>query len=195
MATTPDEKPPTSRFLNVGCGPHLASGWINTDVIETEEIRPDLVVSMENPFPFEKGSFDRAYVGHVIEHMPWHSLPEWLDQLSSVLSPTAEVMFVGPDALRAIEGYRLDRTKWEEMLAIIENVTSYHGGEERWDEDRHQWNCSEKRVADLLISCGWKNVEQKGVATGGLLPNLGDWPVVSQARCQFAVSANPPQFD
>ena len=37
------------------------------------------------------------------------------------------------------------------MLAIIEKVTSYHGGEECWDEDRHQWNCSKERVADLLI--------------------------------------------
>jgi hypothetical protein len=183
-----------SKFLNVGCGPHLADGWVNTDVIKTDEINPDVMVSLEDPFPFEEASFDRAYVGHVMEHMPWHALPDWLDKLASVLSATAEVMFVGPDTLRAIEGYRLGRTKWEEMLAIIENVTSYHGGEERWDEDRHQWNCFEQRVVDLLDNCGWKNIEPKGVALGGFLPELGDWPVVSQARCQFAVSANPPHF-
>jgi len=133
-------------------------------VIETDDVVPDVIVSIENPFPFEDASFDRAYVGHVLEHMPWNEVPGWLDKLTKVLSPSAEVMFVGPDAYRAIEGYRLGRTKWEEMLAIIENVTSYHGGEERWDEDRH------------------------------FLPELGDWPVVSQARCQFAVSANPPHF-
>lgn len=183
-----------SRFLNVGCGPHLADGWVNTDVIKTDEINPDIIVTLEDPFPFESGSFDRAYIGHVIEHMPWDSLPGWLDKLALVLSPTAEVMFVGPDSLRAIEGYRLGRTKWEEMLAIIENVTSYHDGQERWTEDRHQWNCFEERVVNLLTNCGWINVEPKGVALGGQLPKLEDWPVVSQARCQFAISANPPQF-
>ncbi len=49
---------------------------------------------------------DSAYVGHVLGHMPWHVLPELLDELATVLSYKAEVKFVRPDDLRAIEGCR-----------------------------------------------------------------------------------------
>ena len=182
-----------SRSLNVGCGPHHAQGWLNTDLVRTDEIRPDVLVTADRPFPFESASFDRAYVGHVLEHVPWHEVPAWLDDLARVLVPGAPVLFVGPDSDAAIECYRTGTATRAQVDGIIEATSPYHGSELRWDADRHHWNCSGPRMAQALRGAGWLDVTDLEIVAGDLLPALDDWPIVSRAPLQCAVSARSPR--
>lgn len=184
--------------LNVGCGPHYAPDWLNTDLVKVEGyIEPDLVVDYSDPFPFDPCTFERAYVGHVLEHVPWDDLPAWLDDLSSVMIPDSPVMFVGPDAYRAIEGYKAGTASWHDVAIIIEERSAYtaetgFANAPRWEADRHHWNCHERRVVELLAGCGWMDIRPYGVLLDGILPELPGWPVVSRASLQFAVQARVP---
>lgn len=187
--------------LNVGCGPHRADGWVNTDLVWTADIRPDIVVEPENPFPFEDAYLERAYLGHVLEHVPWHEVPAWLAELRRVLAPGAPVMFVGPDALRTIDLYRDHAATLAQVLAVIEGTGAYleHLGAYepiRWGGDRHHWNCYEQRVADVLVDAGFVDVQPYGTLDDGRLDEhrilSGGWPLVDGSPRQFAVEARNP---
>lgn len=186
--------------LNVGSGPYYAEGWVNTDFVRYAGIiEPDVVVDPVNPLPFFPETFSEAYVGHCLEHIPWPDVPKFLGQLAEVMEPEGDVMFVGPDAHRVIDGYRDGTATWHQVAIIIEERSAYTeaGGfaaAPRWDADRHWWNCSQDRVADLLIECRWRSVTCHGVDPDGTLPAYleEDWPVVSRAPFQFACSARPP---
>lgn len=190
--------------LNVGCGPHYAEGWTNTDLVATDRIRPDLVVTEADPFPFPAGSVERAYLGHVLEHVPWGEVPGWLDALAVVLAPDAEVAVVGPDTLRALHRWKAGEEDWAKVAGIIEGPGAYlqHLGLDcgpdgyRWAADRHHWNCHEHRVAQILADCGWRDITPLGVGDDGRLDETSirdaGWPLVDGSPCQFAVTARRP---
>ncbi|HEY1119894.1 MAG TPA: hypothetical protein VGE43_19420 [Acidimicrobiales bacterium] len=186
--------------LNVGCGPHYADGWTNTDLIMVPgTIEPDVVVWPDRPFPFEPGEVERAYLGHVLEHVPWDDTPEFLADLRRVLAEDGRVCIVGPDTLEAIRLHAAGREPWGKVAAVIEGTGAYHPDEGRWapmrwDADRHHWNCHEARVAELLADQGW---------TVEVIPRLADgrldavairgrgWPLVDDSPSQFSVEARP----
>ncbi len=196
--------------LNVGCGPHYAAGWYNTDLIAVPgTIDPDLVVTPERPFPFPPATFARAYCGHVLEHVPWADVPAWLDALAHVLTPDAEAAFVGPDAHRVLDRWKNGHEEWEKVAGIIEGVGAYRAYWEAtvpqfaggylwagWDGDRHHWNCYEARVVDALVECGWRDVTAWPLAESDRLPEDAlrgaGWPLVDGSPCQFAVTARRP---
>ncbi len=187
-------------LLNVGCGPHYAAGWVNTDVVETDLIRPDQVVQAGDPFPFDKGTFERIYLGHVLEHVPWERLPVFLDEVRRVLKPGGWLMVVGPDTLRTLELYRTGGADIEQLMPVIEGPGAWlHGqGYEplRWGSDRHHWNCYEQRVVDVLTDAGFDEVTPYGIDGAGRLPEseirAAGWPLVDGSPRQFAVHGRNP---
>jgi hypothetical protein len=185
--------------LNIGAGPHYADEWLNTDYVSMPElgITPDVVVDPADPLPFGAKSATAAYCGHCLEHMAWEDVPEFLAKLAYVLVDDAPVMFVGPDVERAIENYADGVATFHDIAIAMEGSGPYteatgFAPTTRWDADRHRWNCSEQRVHDLLVRLKWRNVRWWPVDGEGLLPELPDWPLVSRARNQFAVSATIP---
>ena len=187
-------------MLNVGAGPFRADGWVNTDLIRVPGyIEPDVIVDSYDPFPFKANSFERAYVGHCLEHIEWRWVPNFLFMLAEVMEPDGLVMFVGPDVKRVIDGYAAGTATWHQVAIAIEERSSYYeetGFDQtiRWDADRHHWNCCEDRVVDLLLNCGWREIVRYSLNVDGTLPEELEisWPVVSRAPFQFAVSALPP---
>lgn len=184
--------------VNVGCGPHYAKDWINTDVIYAPDakITPDVVVKPEDPFPFDEPA-ERIYCGHVVEHMPWADLPRFLGACRDALAPDGELCIVGPDSRRVLERWKLGLEDWGKVAAILEGPGAYlmHLGEFaplRWDADRHHWNCDEQRVLAALRAEGW-TAEAVPVGRDGRLSSghLAGWPVVDFSPCQFAVLARP----
>ena len=81
----------------------------------------------------------------------------------------------------------------EQVDGIIEALQPYHGGDGRWDGDRHQWNCNGPRLAIAVELAGWQDIEIIAVNPGEDLPDLPGWPVVSHAPLQCAVSARAPE--
>lgn len=185
-------------LLNVGCGPHYAEGWTNTDLIEVPGIiEPDVLVTAAEPFPFDPRSVERAYLGHVLEHVPWADVPAFLGVLAVVLTGDAHVCIVGPDTLEAIRLYREGSEPWGKVAAVMEGTGAYSdatGGWAplRWDADRHHWNCHQDRVAELLTDLGWQ-VEVIARHPSGRLDaeriRGRGWPLVDDSPCQFSVEA------
>lgn len=176
---------PSSRLLNVGCGTHRIEGWWNTDRASCCHHHPDQVVTAANPFPFDLGTFDRAYVGHVMEHIPWNDCGEFLDALDAVVLPGAPVMFAGPDVRKCVDLYARGAIPWEDLSASME----HHGGHMPGSDDlgfTHAWNCTEQRLVELLDWAGWGPVVQHA-------PDLSAWPITAWSDLtQCAVLAHSP---
>lgn len=186
-------------WLNVGCGPHLASQpWWNIDASHRPgNTEPDELVDGDEPLPYADTSVERIYAGHVMEHIPWFSLPTVLSDWRRVLKSGAPICVVGPDVNRALEMFKQDRLSRQDLWERMEHDTTDsieawnrmyhidHGGD---PYARHHWNCTPDRVRDLLTLAGFAKVREVGISSR----ELDDWPVVGRAEDQFAVLAEKP---
>lgn len=185
-------------LLNVGCGTHYASGWVNTDVWADADTRPDVVVSTAEPFPFPEDCFDGIFLGHVLEHVPWGVVLSVLDGVRRVARPGAPILVVGPDTYRTLERWRTGDEPWEMVISVLEHqgIPEVHD----WAEAAHHWNCHLDRVVALLERAGFQAVEDltdvipNDVAMTTWHDDCFDitWPVVGKWHWQFAVRALAP---
>jgi hypothetical protein len=175
-------------WLNVGSGPHRAPPpWWNVDVAYEPElgIVPDQIVELDDPLPFADGDVERAYVGHLLEHLEWARVPDYLAELGRVLAQGAPLVVVGPDVERALQRWKRGLEPWEVVDGCLEGPDSALGA---WAGCRHCWNCTEARVARALELVGFEAVTPLELGA----PELDEWPVVSRAEWQCAVSAVRP---
>jgi SAM-dependent methyltransferase len=185
---------PASRSLNLGCGPHSFPGWLNVDVIETDTIKPDVVVNGPR-LPFADAAFGVAYLGHMLEHVAWDRVPIVLAEVRRVVRPGGEVRIVGPDAGRAILRSIHNRDKpaaeshiWE----VIEDSSHYqrHEPGRDWPGARHQWTCYAERVVWAMKNAGFVDVAELPLT----IEAFGEtWPVVDYTNSsQCAVVGRVP---
>ena len=87
--------------INIGSGPHYADGWLNIDIIPTDTGKqPDILAPIADlPSLFEPHAFKKAYVGHVLEHIPWDDLTVTIKQIAVIAT---KVMVVGPCMYKAV---------------------------------------------------------------------------------------------
>lgn len=180
-------------WLNVGCGTHRAPApWVNVDVVERDDVHPDVIVTPGAPLPFCDGTAERIFAGHVLEHMPWPDTLGFLQDLRRVLVSRGTLLVVGPDVLRTL-------ARWKQNLEpefMVHSVLEYHDENacfvsSDWPNARHHWNCWEARVEDVVRAAGFETVEaipppDRVIQTGGIDPS---WPVVGWAPWQCAVWA------
>lgn len=186
------------KLLNAGCGTHYAQGWVNTDVWSSDTTKPDVVVRSGEPYPFEDATFDAAFLGHVIEHMPWTHVPSFISDISRTVKPGAPILIVGPDVLKTIQRWKDGHEPWHMVLSTMEHLDMNFQPdreEEWWDGAHHHWNCHEDRVAKLLYKMGFASITN----VFNLIPNdpLGTswydkefditWPVVGKYHWQLAI--------
>jgi hypothetical protein len=170
---------PTSRLLNVGCGPFPAEGWWNVDVADGPGV--DVVAdAFALPWWYSDRPFDRAYLGHMLEHVPWEQAAGAVQRVAGVVVPGGLLCAVGPDVERAIRGYRTGRYEWDVVADCLEGPTSRQTHETPMA--RHQWNCSEDRLVRLLRDAGLDDVRAIPVDP----MRLAGWPVVSHIGWQCA---------
>lgn len=184
------------KLLNAGCGTHYAKGWVNTDVWENEDTRPDVRVEPGKPYPFEDDTFDAIFLGHVVEHIDWRLLPDFLRDMGRIAKPGAPILIVAPDVYRTIERWRIGAEPWWMVQSVLEHQdvnADNRPPDEFWDGATHHWNCHEERVVTLVQGLGFPNVE----ALSDTIPNGNDWkdpkvkglvwPIVAKAPWQCAV--------
>ena len=83
------------RKLQIGTGPNILKGWLNTDVHPTT---PDvLFLDGTRPFPFPTGTFDYIFTEHVIEHVPYLDGLSMLHECYRVMRPGGRVRVATPD--------------------------------------------------------------------------------------------------
>lgn len=159
--------------LNIGCGNHYAQGWTNTDITYTENgPTPDIITSADD-LPFKDNTVDVIYVGHVLEHIEFDTIPKVLEEFKRVLSPNGRVMIVGPDLDIAIKDYP-------------EAVEGIRYGAGRWSGDEHLWESRASTMKKLLVDCNWEYSQKELWEIDTVF-----WPLTSQIGWQFALLARP----
>ena len=83
------------RKLQIGTGPNVLNGWLNTDVHPNT---PDvLFLDGTRRFPFPAGTFGYVFAEHVIEHVPYLDGLFMLRECYRVLRPGGRVRIATPD--------------------------------------------------------------------------------------------------
>ena len=187
-------------LLNAGCGTHYAEGWVNCDVWESKTTRPDVLVTPGAPYPFPDNHFDAIYLGHVIEHIDWRAVPDFLLDMRRIAKPDASILVVGPDVLKTIQRWKNGEEPWHMVLSTMEHQEHNYQPdreEEWWDGATHHWNCHHQRVWDMLIRLGFTNltdyfdkIPNDTSMKSWADPDTGvNWPVVAKWHWQFAIHA------
>lgn len=184
-------------FLNAGCGTHYAKGWVNTDTWITEDTKPDVKVEPGKPYPFEDDYFDAVFLGHVLEHIPWKEVPDFLYDMRRIAKPGAPFLICGPDVRKTIKRWALGQEPWEMVLSVMEHLDvedTHVPGLEWWDGAHHHWNCHHDRVWKLLESCGFSNmtdafdiIPKNPIGKNWKDDNGINWPVVGHWHWHFAI--------
>lgn len=184
-------------LLNAGCGTHYAKGWVNTDTWETTDTKPDVRVEPGKPYPFEENHFDAVFLGHVLEHIPWKEVPNFLMDMRRIAKPNAQFLICGPDVHKTIKRWAQGQEPWEMVLSVMEHLdVENHGvsGLEWWDGAHHHWNCHHDRVVKLLESVGFEDIADvfDVIPKNPLGKEWNDgkihWPVVGHWHWHFAVT-------
>jgi SAM-dependent methyltransferase len=179
------------KLLNAGCGTHYAHGWVNTDIWENEETRPDVLVQPGKPYPFEDDSFDAVMLSHVLEHIKWNEVPDFVNEIRRVAKPEASILIICPDVHKTIKLWHSGRLPWELVESVMEHaeVAPDDKSIKWWDGAAHQWNAHEKRVENLLRQIGFLKIENviNRIPIGNTWIDKGiTWPVVGMAEWQLA---------
>lgn len=184
------------KFLNAGCGTHYAQGWVNTDVWENNETKPDVKVEPGQQYPFEDDTFDAVFLGHVLEHIPWKEVPAFLYDMKRVAKPNAQFLVCGPDIFRTIDRYAAGQEPKHILMAALEHQDlNLQPGREYdwWDGAHHHWNCHNDRVAKLLAGCGFSEITDvfntipQSPQMRGWLNDGIPWPIVGHWKWHFAI--------
>lgn len=176
-------------LLNIGCGNHYASGWVNVDRVYTDQIRPDVVNPTGRPSLIEIECVDAIYLGHVLEHVRWEDVPSFLVECRDLLEPGGRICVVGPDTWRTLNMWRKGQVGDDLVVAVLEGPhPQVDGLDVGHDGARHQWNASQSRVVRSLEAAGF--VDVKPYSSMRDVP--GTWPVVARPEWQSAVSAVKP---
>lgn len=106
--------------LNLGCGPHAnvaSAEWLNVDRYSLEHWPqpPHVIADVLAGLPFPDDHFDRAYIGHLLEHLEYEvEVPAALAEVWRVCEAGSRVMVVGPCYDKAV---MLNST--DELLGMI----------------------------------------------------------------------------
>lgn len=185
--------------VNVGCGPHRAPRpWVNLDVVSGGGIDPDHVVSdaMRPLADFVADSVGRVYLGHVLEHVRWDDVPDFLVALLPAIRAGGQIAAVGPDVERIIQRWCQGFESWELVEAAMEGpwsrdfLTSGHTlrrGEAPRLASRHEWNCT---MARMVLAFNLAGLEVRTTDVGWLAS--AGWPVVDHSVWQCSVIAEAP---
>jgi predicted SAM-dependent methyltransferase len=171
---------PPMIWANIGSGTHRAPlPWVNCDIRQNEDTIPDILTTLEEPFPFEPASCERILLSHVLEHLELWRLPDFFDAMALVMAPGCEVLIIGPDTYRTLERWNAGQEPFTLLTSVMEHA-SYPGTTD-WPNASHQWNCHEVRVMEML--------ELEGFSAEPLERPPDDWPSWHWAGWQFCVRA------
>jgi SAM-dependent methyltransferase len=155
---------PAIMNLNLGSGVHPAPDWVNVDMNVLDDWQVDVVASVLY-LPFTDEVADRAYFGHVLEHLSYlEDAPGALAEAWRVLKPGGELGVVGPAMDLAIETGQPD---WLlEAIRMNPDLNDTSGLGHKWEANVENTlhlvqfvfpNARVVPVADISRDSGWPN--------------------------------------
>jgi len=94
--------------LNIGCGTHLLTGWLNTDY--SPELPPVMYLDARQRFPFKEETFDYIFSEHVIEHISYGDGMNMLTECYRVLKRSGKIRISTPDLAFLVDLTRPDKS-------------------------------------------------------------------------------------
>ncbi len=130
--------------INVGSGQHYTNGWLNTDIIPTDKgQQPDLLANIyDYPSLFAEHEFKKAYVGHVLEHIP---LKNVFTAIKNIAYTAEKVMVVGPCLQKAIDSNQPQSLL--DAIAAPDDIDQHP-----WS---HKWTPTEELTYDIIKQAGF----------------------------------------
>ena len=99
----------TTPKLQLGAGPSILGGWLNTDL---EPKHPAILpLDAREPLPFPDQSFAYLFGEHVIEHITYDQGRALLAECFRVLRPGGRLRFATPDLARMLALFQVDKTE------------------------------------------------------------------------------------
>lgn len=150
---------PAGAYLNVGCGPNIAAGFVNLDYAWRPGV--DLCCDVTRPLPIAASSIGGIYTEHCFEHLPLDGGRAFLAECLRILRPGGVIRIVVPDlemyARRYVDrldgratalpnAYFVNRTGVDLPVALI-NELFYGSG--------HRFIYDYRALADLLQEAGF----------------------------------------
>ncbi|MCV3272655.1 class I SAM-dependent methyltransferase [Roseobacter sinensis] len=174
--------------LQVGCGPHINSGWHNSDIFmprpffrgfTKQESELDLHVDITEPLPYPDDSLDAIYAEEVLEHVPNPAGRAFLSEAKRVLRPGGVLRLTTPDALGICKVFAggvpdVDVEHWEPFwLNPYWSREYWLNGQFYLYGHQHLWTFEE--LSDALGQSGFKKVERvEPMQTNSEMPQLAN---------------------
>jgi len=181
-STMPEPVIPDRRKLNLGCDTYRLPDFINLDLRREGQVIPELLADVRR-LPFPDAEFDFIYAGHLLEHLYYDRVPEYLQEWQRVLRPGGRLTIVVPDVGTGMRRYAEGAYQLDHVLPQI--FGQYYS----WDFEpqRHRYAYDYPRLVESVSRVPWKTVERLDFATppSAIAPHVGR--VISTADWQMGV--------
>lgn len=149
--------------LHLACGPNIAEGWANIDILEGEKIKHH---DLTEPLPYDDASVDAIFHEHFIEHLIKTDAENFLNDCYRVLKTDGAMRLGWPDLEKLLNAYvSKDHVYEDHALPYLED----HRFGAFWDEIivdclfdwDHRYAYTAGHMVRILERTGFKNVEIK----------------------------------
>jgi len=155
----------TLDYLNVGCNRKVFDHTINLDYAWFPGI--DLVHDIQRPLPIRSNRLRGIYCEHVIEHLPFDTIPFILSEWKRVLRPGGVVRVVVPDAELYLEIYcRIRRGEDARFPYHQSDATPMMQVNRVFRSSEHRYAYDFETLARLLDEAGFENIARCGHRQG-----------------------------
>jgi predicted SAM-dependent methyltransferase len=97
-------------YLQVGCGYNIYPEFINTDIEWKPGVIPwDVSVIKKDNYPIDSGVLQGVYTEHCMEHIPFESVKDNLNEFFRILQPGGTLRIAVPDGELFIDLYNKHR--------------------------------------------------------------------------------------
>lgn len=104
--------------LNLGCGAEKLTGYINADIDIT--LKPDIVMDLKQPFPWQSEVADSVVMFHTIEHIERKYHFHILTEIHRILKPAGKLAIAYPEFSKCVTYWLLNkqgkRDFWEATI-------------------------------------------------------------------------------
>jgi len=157
------------QYLQIGCGPQIASGFVNLDYRWVPGV--DVVWDLNRSLPFPPNRFQGIFTEHCMEHFNEGNLRSVLLEMYRVLRPGGRVRIVVPSLEIHARRYLDTRSDSDAGPAIRLNQAFYSGhdnmGLSRWTHDGHHFMHDFATLANQLQYVGFDEIAAASFNGGG----------------------------
>ena len=144
--------------LDLGCGPVKTPGAIGYDVRSLPGVD---VVGDALRLPFRKGSVDRLYSHHVVEHFTRSDGLVFLKECKILLRDGGDLWIACPDMVAMCRSYLhyMQTGNYTETQKLTHNFV---GGQD-YAYNHHYWLYNKLSLAEALDAAGFSDVEELNI--------------------------------